>query len=167
MKTLKLNSIKLTKVEFAKFICSGFYTGEFPFAPGTAGSFAYLLIWYFVLSTNYLWQVIALAIVTIFGWLLTAYLLPRINQEGNKKHNDPSWIVIDEWAGLAVAFLAVDPTNVWQIIAAFALFRFFDATKVWPVSLAEKRPGATGVMLDDIVAGVIASVFILIGSIYF
>ncbi len=160
MKKAKLSLPKLSKVEFAKFFCSGFYTGEFPFAPGTAGSFAYLLIWYFVLSPNYLWQLIALVLVTTIGWILTAYLLPRINQDGNKKHNDPSWIVIDEWAGLAIAFLAVDPKNVWQIIAAFALFRFFDATKIWPVSYAEKKAGAAGVMLDDIVAGVL-SVIIL------
>ncbi len=158
MKTPELKSIK---IEVAKFFCSGFYTGEFPFAPGTVGSFAYLLIWFFVLSSNYLWQILALIIVTLVGWLLTAYLLPRINQEGNKKHNDPSWIVIDEWAGLAVAFLAVDPTNVWQIILAFALFRLFDASKVWPVSLAEKFPGARGVMMDDLVAGALSGLLIL------
>ena len=142
------------QLSISKFFCSGFYTGESPIAPGTVGSFAYLIIWYFVLSPNYLWQFLAFLAVTILGWMLTAYLLPRlIPSAKEKKQQDPSWIVIDEWAGLAFAFLAINPLDVWEIIIAFTLFRIFDASKVWPVSLAEKWPGAKGVICDDLVAG--------------
>jgi len=48
------------------------------------------------------------------------------------------------------------------VAAAFALFRLFDITKPWPVSWADKQlNGATGVMLDDILAGIWAAIVLL------
>jgi len=45
---------------------------------------------------------------------------------------------------------------------AFALFRLFDILKPWPVGPAEKAPGVLGVMLDDMVAGLLAGVIVLL-----
>ncbi|HVT24476.1 MAG TPA: phosphatidylglycerophosphatase A, partial [Rhizomicrobium sp.] len=73
--------------------------------------------------------------------------------------DDPSEAVIDELAGqwLACAFAPLS----WQgYLAAFVLFRFFDMTKIWPVSAAERARGGWGVMFDDIVAGLIAGVIV-------
>lgn len=50
-------------------------------------------------------------------------------------------------------------------LAAFVLFRLFDIVKPWPVSWADKKvPGALGVMLDDIIAGVYAMIVIAIAN---
>ena len=43
------------------------------------------------------------------------------------------------------------------------MFRFFDITKVWPVGLAN-RPGAFMLMLDDVVAGLLAGAVMLLGA---
>ncbi len=76
---------------------------------------------------------------------------------------DPKEVVIDEAAGqwlaaLPCPFLAATPgTAALAWLAAFALFRFFDIAKPWPVSAAERLPGAVGVMADDLVAGALAA----------
>ena len=74
---------------------------------------------------------------------------------------DPSECVIDELAGqwLACAFVAFSPLSLPAFFLAFALFRLFDIWKPWPVSWAEESlPGGWGVMMDDIVAGLMAGI---------
>ena len=75
-----------------------------------------------------------------------------------EEDSDPSWIVIDEAAGLGVALLpfAFAPSPAAAVFA-FVLFRAFDAAKPPPVSHAERAPGAMGVLLDDLVAGALAA----------
>ena len=47
----------------------------------------------------------------------------------------------------------------WAIIAGFALFRFFDVLKPWPIRALDRRvKGGVGVMLDDVVAGLFAAI---------
>ena len=71
--------------------------------------------------------------------------------------DDPA-LVLDEMAGIWLA-LALLPSDVLVMAAGFLLFRLFDILKPWPVSWADHRvQGGIGVMLDDIVAGVLAAV---------
>ncbi|MBU6235325.1 MAG: phosphatidylglycerophosphatase A [Alphaproteobacteria bacterium] len=73
--------------------------------------------------------------------------------------HDNGMIVIDEWAGIWVAMLFCMPHRLDQLALAFLLFRIFDVLKPWPVSHFDKNvEGAEGVMLDDIVAGVMAGI---------
>ncbi|MFM1849146.1 MAG: hypothetical protein RL417_2620 [Pseudomonadota bacterium] len=70
---------------------------------------------------------------------------------------DPQFIVIDEWAGLLIPLALAAPETPLSWVGAFALFRLFDIAKPWPVSAAERLPGAWGVMADDLVAGGLAA----------
>ena len=72
---------------------------------------------------------------------------------------DPSECVIDEVAGQWFA-CAVAPLSLAGFAIAFVLFRFFDITKLWPVSLGERLPGGLGIMTDDMIAGALAAVII-------
>lgn len=74
-----------------------------------------------------------------------------------KKAEDPSFVVIDEWAGMLVSILTLPGTPL-QLVGAFALFRFFDISKFGPIGFAERLPGAWGIMADDLVAGACAIV---------
>lgn len=76
---------------------------------------------------------------------------------------DPGWIVVDEAAGmlLALAGLSVD-ASIWGVLIAFGLFRVFDIFKPWPISWADQQKGAFGVMLDDIVAGVLVALALIL-----
>ena len=78
-------------------------------------------------------------------------------------NQDPGWIVVDEAAGmlLALAGLSLD-ASIWGVLIAFALFRVFDILKPWPVSWADQQKGAFGVMLDDIVAGALVALVLIL-----
>lgn len=73
--------------------------------------------------------------------------------------HDPSQIVIDEVLGCLVAFLAV-PFSWWAFILGFMLFRFFDIFKPWPIGKLEHVHGPWGVLLDDVVAGVMSNIIL-------
>ena len=74
---------------------------------------------------------------------------------------DPSPIVIDEVAGLWLT-LTLAPLTPLGAALAFGLFRFFDIVKPWPVRWADENiGGATGIMLDDILAGIWAALVLL------
>jgi phosphatidylglycerophosphatase A len=73
---------------------------------------------------------------------------------------DPGWVVVDEAAGQSLALAAA--TGWVGVILAFALFRLFDITKPGPVGWADRQKGAFGVMADDVIAGAMAAVVILL-----
>lgn len=126
-------------------------------APGTFGSlaaipFAALITWSW--GNNAL---LASAVLVFFvGWASAhAYL------KNSTEHADPQWIVIDEVAGQWLTLAAAPLVPIWYL-AGFLLFRLFDIYKPWPVSWADKRvPGALGIMLDDVLAGLFAALSLI------
>ena len=146
-----------------KFITTGFYSGLAPKAPGTFGSLAYLIIWLLFLQQSFYLQIFALLLVTIGGYLATkAYLQLISSESSDDSHADPSYIVIDEWAGLALALLAASKTEPFTILLAFMLFRLFDIWKPWLIAKADNLAGALGIMADDLLAGAGAALILIL-----
>ena len=118
-------------------------------APGTWGSLAALLLWYFaefLHSSIY----IILPIFILFSWLICS----QASQDSDAK--DHSAIVIDEVAGMLVALSFVSH-EIIIFLWTFLLFRLFDIWKPWPISLADKNvEGGLGILLDDLIAGLFA-----------
>lgn len=146
----------------ARFIATGFFSGLTPRAPGTVGSVVFLLIWWGVTSlfpSVALLIGVALVLVTSLAGVMASsrYLLSLEHST-----TDPQEIVIDEWAGLAIALLpALEAgTPIWSPLAAFALFRFFDIVKPGLIGRAEALPRAWGIMADDILAGIASAVLL-------
>jgi phosphatidylglycerophosphatase A len=75
---------------------------------------------------------------------------------------DPGWFVVDEGAGMLLALAALPSPTLAGVALAFLLFRLLDIAKPWPVSWADAQPGATGVMLDDLLAGAIAAAALIL-----
>lgn len=76
--------------------------------------------------------------------------------------NDPKIVVVDEVIGMWIALIPA-VLNPFSVILAFALFRLFDIWKPWPVSYFDRRiKGAMGVMLDDVAAGVMAALSLIL-----
>ena len=159
----------------AKTIASGFGSGFSPKAPGTAGSLVALPIGVLLAISGQLGWGVLLCI--LLGWLSVVVCLRQSSSEvraGSSEKIDPQWIVIDEWAGLWIAMLPLDSTlsgilldlsptlSWWQPIVAFLLFRLFDITKPGPVKRVEQLPGATGIMADDLLAGLFAALSLLL-----
>lgn len=136
-------------------------------APGTWGSLAALpLAWLCHVVGGF--PLLAVAILAVFfvGWWATAKVIK------DSDNHDPSEIVIDEVAGQFIALIplswsawrmGLDITELWPgWIAAFVLFRLFDITKPGPVGWADRRGDALGVMLDDVIAGIIAAIGVIL-----
>ena len=64
-------------------------------------------------------------------------------------------MVIDEVAGQLFALIAI-PADWKHAALALLLFRLFDITKPPPIRQLERLHGGTGIMLDDVAAGLIA-----------
>ena len=128
----------------------GFGFGLAPKAPGTFGTLAGIPLAILVMWLPSLWSVGLLAVLFLVG-------IP-ICQKGAERLgcDDPGAVVWDEIVGYGVAVIAV-PLSIWTLVAGFALFRLFDITKPWPIGWADKRVhGGLGIMLDDVLAGLMA-----------
>jgi phosphatidylglycerophosphatase A len=131
-----------------------FGVGYFPIASGTVASavalpFAWLLVPY-----GWTWLFGATFVVTLMGIWACGVHAKKV------RVNDPSECVIDEVAGQWLALLpaALAHRQDWRpYLMAFFLFRLFDILKPWPLSAAERLPGGLGIMMDDVLAGLIAA----------
>jgi phosphatidylglycerophosphatase A len=124
--------------------------------PGTYGSIAALLLW-FGAAHAFQPAPAALAIATTIAAIaLTLIGIPAatiVARESGRK--DPGLVVIDEAAGQLIALIAI-PADWRHAALSLLLFRVFDILKPPPVRQLERLPAGTGIMLDDVAAGLLA-----------
>ncbi len=138
-----------------KIVATVFFIGYFPFAPGTVCS-AVVMILLILLKPSYM-VVSAILIISLVAGIVAS---ERVQKASNKK--DPSYIVIDEFAGYLTSILFI-PINWKNLLVAFILFRIFDIIKPPPIRQIEKKlKGGLGIMMDDIIAGLITNILIRI-----
>ncbi|MBI2725600.1 MAG: phosphatidylglycerophosphatase A [Polaromonas sp.] len=137
----------------AHFIALGFGSGLSPVAPGTAGTLWAWLAW--LVLENWLspagmgWLIAASLVV---GWWACTVAATHMRVA------DPGSIVWDEVVAFWLILWLVMPAGFYAQLAAFVLFRFFDAVKPGPVAWADKAfkgtgaRGGFGIMFDDLVA---------------
>jgi phosphatidylglycerophosphatase A len=145
----------------AKLIATCFGLGYAPVAPGTAGSLGALgVAWLLAHYAGWrpLWFV-ALAAVTVVPSVWAAGVTAR--ERGEK---DPSVVVIDEVLGQWIALAGARALNVRSWVGALVLFRLFDIWKPAPVDQLEALPGGTGIVADDLMAGLYAALVLLIAG---
>lgn len=129
----------------------GLGSGCAPKAPGTFGTLAAIPFWWLLLQDV---PLIPYICVLIAGFAFGVYLCEQTSKDLGV--HDHGGIVWDEWIGLWITYLAL-PNGIEWIIIGFALFRFFDIIKPWPIKwLDEKVHGGFGIMIDDVLAGIFA-----------
>lgn len=130
--------------------------------PGTWGSVAAAVLWYWGLSAAHL-NGNAAVVVTLAGALTAAALgIPAASIVARESgREDPGFVVIDEVAGQWLV-LAAAPLEMGHAVLGLVLFRVFDIVKPWPARQLERLHGGTGIMLDDIAAGVYGVVVMLV-----
>jgi len=131
-------------------IVTFFGIGYLPLMPGTYASAAGVLIYLAFKDNLYTYLALTL-IITIAGFICAR----RAEELFDKP--DPSQVVIDEVSGMLIAFILV-PFSVSNVIIGFFLFRALDIIKVYPLNVVEKVRGGRGIMLDDILAGVMTNI---------
>ncbi len=99
--------------------------------------------------------------IALFLGVISAIFFSQIAERSMKSHDDPR-IVIDEWIGAWIALWMLPQALTTEVILAFILFRLFDTFKgPWGHSL-QKLPGGFGVVLDDVMAGLLANIVVRI-----
>ncbi len=142
----------------AALIATWFGSGYLPKAPGTWGSLAAL---------PFAWGILmvapgALALLTASLLLLFVGVWASALHSATLGTHDAGEIVVDEVVGQWIV-LAAAPLSPLGWVAAFVLFRFFDVAKPWPISWIDKRvSGGWGIMLDDVVAGILGALTLLL-----
>jgi len=154
----------------SRLIATFFYVGLLRPAPGTWGSAAAIPFAYVIHGLGG-FPALLIATVLVFGlgWWAT-----DAATRGADDH-DPSEIVIDEVVGQWIALWPLS-AGLWWIgsdpwvfpypgwVAGFILFRLFDIWKPGPVGWADRRHDALGVMLDDVIAGAIAALVVVVAA---
>jgi phosphatidylglycerophosphatase A len=133
-------------------VATFFGAGRLHPGPGTWGSLAAMLLWWLLASmlppSSRLPVLLLLVVVVTAVGIRAATLEAR----GCGK-KDPQHVVIDEVAGQWVTLIACP--ILWKpLLAGFILFRAFDIWKPPPIRSLEKLPEGTGIVVDDLGAGI-------------
>jgi phosphatidylglycerophosphatase A len=139
----------------SRVIATFFGTGYFPNAPGTFATIATLPLYLILRRLPAPIYILFLAKLIALG-VITSDIMEK--QWGK----DPSRVVIDEVCGLLVTLIS-RPKGFKEIALGTLLFRFFDIIKPFPVGIIDRKvKGGIGIMADDIAAGVISALILLI-----
>jgi phosphatidylglycerophosphatase A len=145
----------------AVLIATWFGCGYWPAGPGTAGSLAALLI---AVGLEMAWAIPA----WVFAVISLAALAPAIWSAGvaarviGKK--DPGLVVVDEVIGQWVTLAGATALNWKSYLSAFVLFRLFDMWKPWPARRLESLPSGTGIVADDVMAGIYGALVLYVAG---
>ena len=131
-----------------------FFIGKIPFASGTFGSLFGLYLWFLIKPNLKHPEFLLLILGTFFLGVVVSEIL---TQEWN--NSDPKEIVIDELVGMWIS-LYLNPTDLMWGFISFILFRIFDIFKPGPIQKMDEMHDAIGVMMDDVVAGILTCLLI-------
>lgn len=142
----------ITLIRRPMLLCAlGFGAGLAPKAPGTFGTLVAIPI-VILLAQGSNWL---LPLVTFVFFGAGIYICSDASKYFGA--HDHSSIVWDEIVGYMIT-LSFVPVSLETIIIGFILFRLLDILKPWPISWLDRRvDGAWGIMLDDVVAGLVAN----------
>jgi phosphatidylglycerophosphatase A len=144
----------VAKSRGAWLIATFFGVGYLRPGPGTWASALTVVLWWG--ASRFIAQPWLIAAEVVASVIITLLGIPPstvVARESGRK--DPGFVVIDEVAGQMISLIAV-PLNWKYLLASFILFRGLDITKPFPLRRLERLPGGTGIMMDDVGAGIYA-----------
>jgi phosphatidylglycerophosphatase A len=141
-----------------------FYIGFIPGAPGTYGSLATAISFYLI--HRFSGGILPMLHLSAVGLISLAGILASDAIGRKTGVEDPSYIVIDEVAGQLLTFLFL-PVRLPNILLGFVAFRVFDMWKPFPIRKLESLQHGTGVMADDLLAGVYANLVLQLLNLFY
>ena len=144
------------KQKSVMFLATGCFIGNISFAPGTFGSVLGLPLSFFLSKIDFSMGVLLTLVFILFAIWIAHEAEKTLNTE------DPGCIVIDEIAGIILTLFGL-PFNITSVTAGFLVFRVLDIWKPYPIRFLEKKfSGGIGIVLDDVVAGILSNLILRI-----
>jgi len=148
MKTVKVEPNWFNPIHL---LALGFGSGAAPKAPGTCGTLVAVLIYWPLSQLSPEHYLLMLLVTSVMGIYICGQTAKDLGV------HDHGSIVWDEFVGFWITMFAAPVGWVW-VVVGFVLFRFFDIIKPWPISWIDKNiTSGFGIMLDDVIAGVMAA----------
>ena len=131
--------------------------------PGTVGSLIGMIVGIFLLYYS--------SLLIFLSFLILLFIISYISislytSDPKRSGHDPAEVIIDEFLGQLVSMIPIFTLTqgiksllIYGLIS-FILFRFFDIVKPWPISYFDNMKNPLGVILDDIVAGIISALIL-------
>ena len=143
-----------------RFLATGAYLGYAPIAPGTVGTLGCaVLLWFVVPEVTAASSHLALVMMLMSTLAFVALAIWSADLAERQFGHDASRIVIDEYAGFVFSILLL-PKSLLVFAVAFLIFRALDIVKPFPARQAEALPGGTGIVMDDVVAGIYTNILL-------
>ena len=148
-----------------KYLATLFFLGNMSNMPGTLGSLVGLVIGVIIVSFL---SVVSFALILVLIFILSYFSIVAYTRKPDETGHDPKEVIIDEVLGqlvsMAPLMFFVENTRELLIYVSisFFLFRFFDILKPWPIYIFDRIKTPLAVILDDIAAGILASLVLLV-----
>lgn len=150
--------MKSIKHKVVLCIATCFKLGFVARAPGSVTSLVAMFFLPIIIFLNNIASIVILCLLSILGKLTADEYI-------DEKNSDPSEVVIDEFVGMLLTFYIVQclaTITLFTVCSSYIAFRTLDIFKPWPISWIDQTiKGGTGIMLDDIVAGVVSGFLIV------
>ena len=134
----------------SEIIGTVFFIGKIPFAPGTFGSLFGLYLWFLIKPNLEDAEFLLITLGIFFIGIIVSEILTK-----EWDNNDPKEIVIDEFVGMWISLYIIPHDLKWGLVS-FLFFRLFDIYKPGPVKIMDAMHNSIGVMMDDVIAGILA-----------
>lgn len=154
MKNLKENlSIHpFSKKGLSTFLATGAFIGFIPPFPGTLGALEGIILYYFTSGLSFYFHIFISFFIFMIGVYVASYYVKEKGEE------DPDEVVIDEICGAYLS--AIGKGTLTELLLSFIIFRIIDIGKPFPLKKLEKVRGGWGIMLDDVVAGLLTNLVV-------
>jgi phosphatidylglycerophosphatase A len=142
--------MKKNKNTLLLLLSSGFGVGYIKYIPGTLASFFGIIIWFFLISSDYMFHFFLIILILPFSIFISGIAEKIYNKKDDKR------IIIDEIVGIWIS-LAFLPKKTIILFFGFLLFRFFDIKKPLLINKIQKINGGIGIILDDVFSGILTN----------
>ncbi len=147
-----LKVLPLSKKGVTLFLATGALVGYIPPLPGTLGALEGVLLYRLTLEMALYGKLIITVLLIFLGILTSGYVSLFLGK------SDPDEVIIDEVAGAYISCLG--KVTLWEFILALIIFRIIDITKPYPLKRLERLKGGWGIMLDDVLAGIMTNLLV-------
>jgi len=141
--------------KISDIIATVFGVGYTAYAPGTIGSLFGILIYMFLKEAPLSIYLLTVACLFVVGTIASEIVESAYNIK------DPSFVIIDEVVGMLAALAFVN-YSLWSVALGFLFFRIIDISKIPPLNFLERIGGGLGIMLDDLVGGIITGILLYV-----